>query len=31
MMEKAFNDIQIESDRAKTGSSSIRMRAKPMA
>ena len=31
MLEQAFNAIQIESDRAKTGSSSIRMRAKAMA
>ena len=31
LLEQAFNAIQIESDRAKTGSSSIRMRAKAMA
>ena len=31
MLEQSMNAIQIESDRAKTGSSSIRMRAKAMA
>jgi len=31
MLEQALNAIQIESDRARIGSSSIRMRAKPMA
>lgn len=31
LLEQAFEALQIESDRAKTGSSSIRMRAKPMA
>jgi len=31
LLEQSMNAIQIESDRAKTGSSSIRMRAKAMA
>lgn len=31
LLEQSMNALQIESDRAKTGSSSIRMRAKPMA
>jgi hypothetical protein len=31
LLEQSLNALQIESDRAKVGSSSIRMRAKPMA
>lgn len=31
LLERAMNDLQIESDRARIGSSSIRMRARPMA
>ena len=31
LLERGLNDLQIESDRARIGSSSIRMRAKPMA